>query len=204
MGIGKFFIRKRRDFMMMLHSQSLKVNEAMRALHQFVLDPTKEKSERVIHLEEEADELRRILIDELNKSFVTPIDREDIFILSRTIDDMADYAKSTVEEMLLFNVRVDKHIEKIAEAMCSASKEIAAAISCMMTHHGVCQEHIVRAKKTENFIEHRYREGLAELFKNPDIITIFKTREIYRHLSNAADKADEAADIIGDIVVKKS
>ena len=202
MGIGKLFIRRRKDFIKMLHNQTLKVSDAMKALHQYVLDPTKEKAENVQHLEEEADELRRILIDDLNRTFVTPIDREDIYALSRTIDDMADYAKSTVEEMQLFNIQVDRYIEKIAEALCNASKEISTAVQCMMTHHGVCQEHIVRAKKTENFIEHRYKEGLVELFKNPDIVTIFKTREIYRHLSNAADKADEAANIIGNIIVK--
>ena len=51
-------------------------------------------------------------------------------------------------------------------------------------------------------MEHRYREALAELFKLDDVKEILKLREIYRHLSNAADRGDEAADIIGDIVVK--
>lgn len=51
-------------------------------------------------------------------------------------------------------------------------------------------------------MEHRYREALAELFKNPDVVMIMKLREIYRHLSNAADRGDEAANIIGDIIVK--
>ena len=51
-------------------------------------------------------------------------------------------------------------------------------------------------------MEHRYREALAELFKHNDVIMILKLREIYRHLSNAADRCDESADIIGDILVK--
>ena len=53
-------------------------------------------------------------------------------------------------------------------------------------------------------MEHLYREGLVELFKSPDIVEILKKREIYRHLSNAADRGDEAADIISDILIKNA
>jgi uncharacterized protein Yka (UPF0111/DUF47 family) len=59
--------------------------------------------------EKEADEVRRILIDELNHTFVTPFDREDIFALSRSIDDVVDYADSTVVEMVILNVN-PRHI----------------------------------------------------------------------------------------------
>jgi len=54
----------------------------------------------------------------------------------------------------------------------------------------------------ENYVEHLYHEALAELFHSKDFIYILKLREIYRHLSNAADRGDEAANIIGDIAVK--
>ena len=66
----------------------------------------------------------------------------------------------------------------------------------------VCEEHLIRAKKAENYVEHLYRTALVELFKDPNVVTILKTRELYRHLSNAADHGDEAADVIGDILVK--
>lgn len=186
----------------MLSDQAQKVEEGMEALYEFANEPTEEKGKRVYQIEEEADELRRILIDELNRSFVTPIDREDIYALSRLIDDMCDYAKSTVEEMLLFQVGTNDHIKKMAEALYNASRDISSAVRFMKTHPQAANDHVVRAKRTENFIEHRYREALAELFKNSDVITIMKAREIYRHMSNAADKGDEAANVIGDILVK--
>jgi len=202
MGLKELFKKKKMDFMEMLQNQTDKTAETMSALFDFIKSPDKEKAEKVEKLEEEADELRRILIDELNRSFVTPIDREDLFALSRAVDDMADYAKSTVEEVLLFEIVPDQYLYKIAEALCNASKEISLAVKCLRTHPGVCQEHIVRAKKTENFVEHRYREGLVELFKDSNFNKIFKVREIYRHLSNAADKVDEAANIIANVLVK--
>ncbi|MDD5657673.1 MAG: DUF47 family protein [Elusimicrobia bacterium] len=202
MGIREIFFPPKRDFVKMLREQAGKTAEGMEALLAYLREPSPEKGEEVVRLEEEADEMRRILVEEINLSFVTPFDREDIYGLSRTIDDMVDYAKSTVEEMTLFEVKTNEHLMRMAEGLCEAAREIAAAIPLIMTHPSVCQQHAVRAKKAENFVEHRYREALAVLFKNPDVVEILKLRELYRHLSNAADRGDEAADIIGDIVVK--
>lgn len=193
---------KRGDFFEMLSAQAEKVEEGLQTLVDFMDDPSRENAKKVNDLEEEADELRRILIDELNRTFVTPMDREDIFALSRDIDDLIDYAKSTVEEITLFDVKPDVSIKSMVEALSGAAREIHFAMKNLKEHPGVSEEHIVRAKKIENYVEHRYREGLAELFKTNDAINIMKTREIYRHLSNAADRVSDAADVMGDILVK--
>ncbi|HOW27941.1 MAG TPA: DUF47 family protein [Elusimicrobiota bacterium] len=202
MGLRDFFFPPKRDFVRMLKEQAEKTSEGMKALYDYVQDPTPGNGQRVMHLEEEADEMRRILVAELNQSFVTPFDREDIYALSRTVDDMVDYAKSTVEEMILFQVTPNDHMKKMAEGLYNASRDILASIACIKTHATVCSEHIVRAKKAENFVEHRYREALVDLFKTDDVVKILKMREIYRHMSNAADRGDEAANIVGDILVK--
>lgn len=202
MGFREIFFPKKRDFFKMLKDQSSKTTEGMQALYDFVLDPTPEKEKRVETLEVEADDLRRTLILELNQAFITPIDREDIFALSRAIDDMIDYGKSTVEEMLLFKVTPNEYIKKMTSALLNASKEIDSAVGLLASRPQDAAEHLIRAKKAENFVEHRYREALAELFNTDDAIQIIKMREIYRHLSNSADRGDEAADIIGDIIVK--
>ena len=193
---------KKFDFYKRLSDQARKVEEGMEALRSFAHEPTEENGRRVDAIEVEADELRRVLIADLNEAFVTPIDREDIFSLSRTIDDICDYGKSTVEEMMLFQVGTNDHIKEMAQTLYDASRDIAEAVDLMKDHPRKATEHLVRAKKTENRMEHLYREALVELFKNPDVVSILKLREIYRHLSNAADRGDEAADIIGDILVK--
>ncbi|MBI5624468.1 MAG: DUF47 family protein [Elusimicrobia bacterium] len=202
MALRDIFFPPKRDFVKMLHEQAKKTSDGMVALLDYLADPTHEKGKRVEQLEGEADEMRRILIEELNLSFITPFDREDINALSRDIDDMLDYAKSTVEEMVLFEVKPTEHLQRMSEGLADAAKEIAAAIPMMMSHPGVCTQHVIRAKKSENFVEHRYREALVDLFKSKDVVYILKMREICRHLSNAADRGDEAADIISDIVVK--
>ncbi|HVE14631.1 MAG TPA: DUF47 family protein [Elusimicrobiota bacterium] len=197
-----FFRRRKFDFYLLLSQQADKTLEGLQALEAFVRAPSSERGTAVQDLEKQADELRRVLIDALNQSLVTPIDREDIFGLSRAIDDMIDYAKSTVEEIMLFEVEPDEFLLRMAKALNEAGADIVSAVKALKDHPRVCEEHIIRAKKTENLVEHIYREALARLFKTTDVIRILKTRELYRHLSNAADRGDEAADIIGDILVK--
>ena len=202
MALRDIFFPPKRDFVKMLHEQAKKTSEGMAALLDYLEHPSTENGRKVAQIEGEADEMRRILIEELNLSFITPFDREDINALSRDIDDVIDYAKSTVEEMVLFEVKPTEHLKRMAEGLADAAKEIAAAIPVIMTHPSVCTQHVIRAKKSENFVEHRYREALVDLFKSPDVVHILKMREICRHLSNAADRGDEAADIISDIVMK--
>ena len=156
--------------------------------------------------EKEADEFRRILIYELNKTFITPIDREDIFSLSRSIDDVLDYAYSTITEMELLKVKPTSYMERIASLLRDSANEILMAVDRLQDHPGVASEHAQRAKALENKVEAIYREALAELFSGAEdikhVMKILKMREVYRHLSNAADRGDEAANVIADIVVK--
>jgi predicted phosphate transport protein (TIGR00153 family) len=198
------WFHKRFDFYQMLLEQARKSEEGLELLYQYVQTPNKEIGKQVETAEKQADELRRILIDALNRTFVAPFDREDIFSLSRAIDDVIDYANSTVEEMVLFGVKPNEHLKKMADALYQASKHITMAVAGLRGMNSGMHEHIIRAKKSENLMEHLYREALVELFKDTDVVNLLKMREIYRHLNNAADRGDEAADILSDILVKNT
>jgi hypothetical protein len=158
-------------------------------------------------MEKEADEYRRILIYELNKTFITPFDREDLFALSRTVDDVIDYAFSTLQEVELLKVQPTVYMKNIASLLRDAANELLMAVDRLNDYPGVANEHAQRAKAIENKIEVIYREALAELFDGVDdtnhVMKVFKYREVYRHLSNAADRGDEAANVIASIVMKK-
>lgn len=169
--------------------------------------PKSSVDEEITRTEQEADEVRRILIDDLLRTFVTPIDREDISALSRAIDDMLDYAYSTVDEMEILSVKPTSYMQRIASLLNEGATEIHLAVQRLQDNHpNVAADHAQRAKAIENRVEQVYREALAHLFSDPkdlqDVIKMFKKREVYRHLSNAADRGDEAANIITDIVVK--
>lgn len=197
-----FFKKQKYDFYKLLLDQAEKTLEGLAALEEFMQEPNPAKGMEVRDLEKQADDLRRIVIEAINQSLVTPMDREDIFGLSRAIDDMIDYAKSTVEEMMLFKVETDEHLQKMAKVIHEAGVEVVAAVRYLKDQPRLCEEHMIRAKKAENHVEHLYRRALVELFKMTDAVKIIKTRELYRHLSNSADRGDEAADIVGDILVK--
>ncbi len=178
----------------------------MEALYAYMENPSQEQADKVTRLEKEADEVRRILIDELNRTFVTPIDREDIHALSRAIDDVLDYGYTTVGEMTILEVAPNNYLKRIVSLLVDAAREIHIGVMRLSDHPAVAEDHAVRAKALENRVEWVYREAVAALFKMPrdvdHVVEMLKLREIYRHLSNAADRGDEAANVITDIVVK--
>lgn len=203
------FFRKRKKqnrFLELLTQQAEFAVQGMEALREYMKQPDDTLAERVSQIEKEADEARRILIDELNLTFVTPFDREDIFALSLTIDDVLDYADTTVDSMVIFNVKPNDFLIRIVSLLADAAMEIYRGVIRLEDHPNVANDHAVRAKALENRVEHVYREALSVLFDEPEdlngVMEILKLREIYRHLSNAADRGDQAANVIGDIVVK--
>ncbi len=204
----RLFKRKKKPnrFVELLVHQAEYTVQGMEVLKQYVKEPDDALAERLSQIESEADEVRRILIDELNQTFVTPFDREDIFALSLTVDDILDYAESTVDELVMLKVPPNPYLERMITLLTDAAMEIYRGVLRLEDHPNVANDHAVRAKALENRVESVYREALADLFKDPkdldDVMEILKLREIYRHLSNAADRGDQAANVIGDIVVK--
>lgn len=206
MGLKEFFKPRQDNFIRLLIQQAEQTAIGLDALHEYMKTYDPAQAQRVVQAEKDADELRRILIDELHRTFVTPIDREDIFRLSRAIDDILDYAYSTVDEMQILNVEPNDHLRYMTALLAKAAREIYLAMQRLQEHPKVAAEHAVRAKDIENRVENAYREALAELFREPvdlnSVVKMLKLREVYRHISNCADRGDEAANIIGDIVVE--
>jgi len=202
------FRKRQNKFIQLIHTQAALTMEGMEALKAYMENQDSEAAALLTTKEKDADEARRILIDELNRTFVTPFDREDIFALSRAIDDVLDYAYSTVDEMEILNVEPSAYMQRMASLLKDAAYELLMAVERLEEHIGVAGEHAQRAKALENRVESVYREALAALFSdttgsdNDAIVKLLKQREVYRHLSNAADRGDEAANVIADIVVK--
>ncbi len=200
------FKKRQNPFIKLIHDQAQLTLEGLDALNAYMVNQDPAASALLTTKEKEADEARRILIYELNKTFITPIDREDIFALSRTIDDVLDYAYSTVSEMGILKVHPTTYMQRMASLLRDAAYEILQAVDRLEQHPGVSNEHAQRAKALENRVEAVYREALADLFTGAEdikhVVKMLKSREVYRHLSNAADHGDEAANVIADIVVK--
>jgi uncharacterized protein len=201
------FKKRQNSLIRHIHDQAAATLAGMEALLAYFQDQNAESAAALIKLEKDADEYRRILIYELNKTFVTPFDREDLFELSRTIDDVIDYALTTLEEVELLKVTPTEYMKRIASLLRDAAHELLLAVDRLDDYPGVANDHAQQAKSIENRIEVLYREALAELFAGKEdikhVMKVFKYREVYRHLSNAADRGDEAANVIASIVMKK-
>jgi predicted phosphate transport protein (TIGR00153 family) len=202
----RLFQKRPNPFIDLLSQQSELTLRGMEGLIEYMNGHDAGVARKVTDIEKEADEVRRILIAELNRTFVTPIDREDIFSLSRTIDDVLDYAYSTVVEMEILKVQATSYMHRIATLLRDAAYELNLAVQRLEKHPIVANDHAQRAKALENRVEDVYREAIAALFSGPEdvqhVVDMLKQREVYRHLSNAADRGDQAANVICDIVVK--
>jgi predicted phosphate transport protein (TIGR00153 family) len=206
MGLRDFFKPRQDNFLQLLIEQADMTLQGMNALESYMKKRSDKHAAAVVQAEKDADEMRRILIDELNRTFVTPIDREDIFALSRAIDDVMDYAYTTVEEMQILDVEPNDYLRRMVSLLQDAAEELHLAMLRLKENPGVASEHASKAKALENRVERVYREGIADLFSGPEdvhhVMEMLKLRELYRHLSNCADRGDEAANVIHDIVVK--
>jgi hypothetical protein len=210
MGISGGFRRgKRRDkFVNMLIEQTQITVEGLLLLEKWLAkSELKDKAiDQMRAKEVEADEVRRILIDELHNTFITPLDREDIFMLSLYVDDILDYCYTTVEEMTLLEIDADEYLMDMVKLTREATQELEMAFNTIFSNPRVAGEHGRRAKKIENEVEHLYRVAISGLFtKAKDfkpLMEMLRRREVYRHVSNMADQADRAADILGMVVMK--
>ncbi|OQA21214.1 MAG: putative pit accessory protein [Actinobacteria bacterium ADurb.Bin346] len=202
----KLFRKRKNIFLKLLIDQAQKAKEVTEFLTEYLKIKDSNLAKEIEIKEKEGDEIRRILIDEINRTFSTPFDREDIFALSRAIDDIIDYTNTTVDEMDILKIESNDYLIEMSEILKKSAFRIYQAVNIIMTYPRVANEHIVKVKSFENRLEKLYRSAISDLFITPSdlngVIHILKMREIYRHISNAGDRCDEAANILGDIIVK--
>lgn len=196
-------IGKKIDFYRLLEEQAEFVIRASTALAEYVESMDPECAEKVKSLEKEADGKRFELVQSLGKTFLTPFDREDINSLSKALDDILDYYKTTVNEMEIYRADACQELTDFVDLLRAGSGAVLDAVRNMKTDPAVAMENAVKAKKSENKVEALYRKSVAALLESDDIRYMLKMRELYRHLSNCADKIDQTADEICNILMKE-
>ena len=196
-----------RRFVALLIEQADLTIRAMQVLEKFGREPSgnDELVDQVKAIERQGDAKRRILIDELAHTYATPFDREDLFALSRAIDDILDAANETAVELAIYKIDPPEGLNEMAKVLVEGATHIRSAVAELLDHPGVAAEHAVRAKRSENRIDGLYHQAVGRLFDGgAEMSLILKSREIYRHLKNSADRIDTAADEISIIVIKRS
>jgi uncharacterized protein len=152
----------------------------------------------------QADLIKMRNLHELNDAFSTPIDREDIYRAIMALDDIVMYCKTTVHEMDVLGVSPDDFMRSISQGIKEGVDALADGFAKLATTPAAAAENADAARKAERHAEKEYRVALSTLFEGTDYVNMFKRREIYRHLTNAAHHMAQCANTLHDIVVKIS
>lgn len=167
---------------------------------------TFEKKAKVIYeFEQDGDMLTHDIMKELNKTFLTPIDREDIHSLAARIDDVMDLIWAAVDRMVVYKIQkptpeaisIAEDLQMTADILKKAMRELRSK------DYAHVQEHCIEINRLENRIDRKYRDALGKLLNEPnDPVFIIKWKDIYTLLEDASDRAEDIANILESIVLK--
>lgn len=208
-GEKSFFMRsierifpKSPDFFAMLAEQSIQAAHTAGMLVEFMVTDDPEMNVEIKKDEHVADVIKVRNIHALNEAFSTPIDREDIYRAIMDLDEIVNYCKTAVKEMSMLGVAPDAYTLEMAKLLKEGADAVAAGFGKLAVNPQLAAADADTARRAERRVEKLYRKALADLFQGEEYINMFKRREIYRHLSNAADRMAHSANTLHDIVVK--
>ncbi len=190
------------DFYTLLHEQSLQVVHTVGLLVQYMEVGDDTVGEQIKQDEHAADKVKVRNIHTLNEAFSTPIDREDIYRAITTLDEIVNGCKDAVSEMNALALKPDAFTLEMAQLLLAGVKSLEAGYAKLGKTPAAAAVDADIARKAERKVEKLYRKALADLFQGDQYIQMFKRREIYRHLTHAAERMAHCANTLHDIVVK--
>jgi len=191
----------------MIEQQSKNVLEGVDALVNMLehYNEIEKKRDRIKHIENEGDKMVHDIFAELNKTFITPIDREDITKLTSSLDDILDNLEAVSERLIIYEIKKPpKYMLEFAQILQKTARNVNEGIHLLRNFkdakqiRGFCRD----VNTLENEGDILLRKATADLFTKKDPIEIIKTKELYDDLEAAIDRCEDVADVIGDILVK--
>lgn len=156
--------------------------------------------------ESECDEVSHAILDELNKSFITPFDREDIFTIANQLDDIADYLEDTASKLQIYDV---DHIKNDAVEMADLIDDATSKIKVLFDvlpeskKKSKITETIIEINRLENLGDAVFRRALWKLFRDEENpIEIIRWKDIYENLEDTLDACEHLADTVRGVVIK--
>ena len=160
---------------------------------------------QAVELEHVGDKIVHDIVKRLNKSFITPLDREDIYDLAATLDEVLDSIEATADMLVVY--RIDKpttHAIEQAVVLAQQTAVLRIALAGLEKRKGL-DEHWIEINRLENDGDRLYRDAVAELFDGDMKCTdIIKWKDIYATLERAMDQCEDVANIVESIVLKNT
>lgn len=200
--------KKDEKFYRIFNQMTVYILEAAEILQKMVSEPQGElqgMATRIKDLEHLGDELTHQVIAELNKTFITPIDREDIHDLSAALDNVLDVIDQTAARIVLFQIRVPiKEVPEMAGVLLNQVRELSAAVTRLQDNDHVV-ERCVEINRLENDADRLFQSAIGTLFEEvKDPIDVIKRKEIIESVERATDKAEDVSNVLESIVVKNA
>ena len=209
------------DFHELLEEQCVNLEVSIAALGSYLQENDPALAKTVRERVREGHALRERNLALLYKSFVTPIDREDIYTLCMSIDHILDYVKNTVREVEILEVESDQWMLGMVEQLREGASSLERGLELFRTGHASEVPDVVNTRHLERHVEKLYRKAIEDMFRGAEyhamvnaveqpspitclnfVISRIKRREVYRHLSNAADRLAHTGESLRDISIK--
>ncbi|HXG14100.1 MAG TPA: DUF47 family protein [Candidatus Nitrosotenuis sp.] len=196
-----------KEILTILENLAIKAKETAEELVQLFsnMQNPSDHHTKIKQLERQADELTRSIFAELNKTFITPLDREDIQRIAAKTDDVIDYMEGIAGRIKSYHVSsAPPYMLEITKELLSAIKEVEFLISKLknVKVDKSLVEHCRKISDIEHRIDDLYRDAVGELFETNDAVNIIKLKDIYEAIEAASDRCLDVADVIEDIVLK--
>jgi predicted phosphate transport protein (TIGR00153 family) len=160
----------------------------------------------IMELEHEGDSITHQIMALLNRTFVTPFDREDIALLAHVLDDVTDFIQAAADAMFVYKVDYpSQRAKELADVIVQAAVEVEKAIPQLrrLAQQKQILERCVEINRLENMADRIYRTAMAELFDNStDMAYVIKWREIYEHMESATDRCEDVANVLEGVALK--
>jgi uncharacterized protein Yka (UPF0111/DUF47 family) len=209
MGFREWIVPQEKKFFDFFEQEARILVRGAKALKSFSKEfDKKEYYMKKIHkIENEGDEIVHTIYNELNKTFITPIDREDINSLASKLDDVIDYIDAVVKRIYTYDLK-DKpcHFDKYTELIYHGTVDIEKAIRGLrdLKDPNAIKHACIHVNKLENDGDALLTECLRDLFKSDDTKEIIMLKEVYDFMEMTTDRLEEAAFLIMDILVKNT
>jgi predicted phosphate transport protein (TIGR00153 family) len=195
-----------KQLLTILDNLAKKAVETSEVIVVLMSDVTNAELNKKVHtLETEADVLTRDIFSELNKTFITPLDREDMQRIASKIDDVIDFMDGIAARIYSYQITTTPpYMKEMAEELVHSTKEVQYMISKLQRIKNPQDmiDHCRNTSDIERRVDDLYREAIKELFTSTDAIHIIKLKDIYETMETASDRCVDVADVIEDIVLK--
>jgi predicted phosphate transport protein (TIGR00153 family) len=209
MGLRELLIPHDKIYFDMFEKQAGVIKEAAWQLVALTEDFTnvKEKRHEIEKLEHKGDQITHDIYKQLNTSFITPLDPEEISRLASMLDEVLDYIDGATEKMYYYNIgATDSHMIELAKIIHMSTTEIESAVKGIRSIKDprYIEERCIEVNRLENLADDVLAHAVTELFKTNDAIAIIKFKDIYEHLETATDFCEDVANVLSDIAIRHS